>query len=164
MAQFDSRTLRNVFGQFATGVCVVTMMDKDNHFHGLTISSFNTVSLEPPLVLWSLRKQSWYAQHFLKTEAFAINVLSGHQHQVSDIFASAGSDKFHRVDHRVSSYKLPLIDGALAHLECKMWRQVDGGDHWIFIGEVVDSLHTEGEPLIFFNGRYATTAGLSIPA
>lgn len=74
MAQFDSRALRNVFGQFATGVCVVTMMDKDNNLHGLTISSFNTVSLEPPLVLWSLRKQSWYAQHFLKTEAFAINV------------------------------------------------------------------------------------------
>ncbi|WP_404808342.1 flavin reductase family protein [Mangrovibacter yixingensis] len=64
-------------------------------------------------MLWSLRKQSWYAQHFLEADAFAINVLSGHQHQVSDIFASAGS-----------GYKLPLIDGALAHLECKMWRQL----------------------------------------
>ena len=156
-ALFDKRELRNAYGKYATGVTVVTTLDGAGAPVGMTVSSFNSVSLEPALVLWSLRKESYSAAAFQSAEGFAINVLAVGQRPVSDRFAKPMADKFESVPHAISRNQLPLIEGALAQFECRKREVFDGGDHLIFIGEVIDFTLNEGDPLIFHAGRYATT-------
>lgn len=160
----DKRALRNAYGQFATGICVVTTLDPQGQPTGLTVNSFNSVSLEPALVLWSLRKESWSAQAFEAADGFAINVLAEGQREVSDRFAKPLPDKFHSVGFALGKHNMPLIHGAIAQFECLKHRQLDGGDHWIFLGEVLHFSHAQGDPLIFHGGRYATAQPAVTPA
>ncbi len=142
----------------------MTTLDPLGQPTGLTVSSFNSVSLEPALVLWSLRKESWSAAAFRAASGFAINVLSGGQREVSDRFARPMPDKFHNVEFTLGKYNMPLIQGAIAQFECQKYRQLDGGDHWIFVGEVLDFHQAQGDPLIFHGGRYATAYPAVTPA
>jgi flavin reductase (DIM6/NTAB) family NADH-FMN oxidoreductase RutF len=156
----DARILRRALGQFATGVTVITTRTADGSFVGLTCNSFAAVSLDPPLVLWSLRRHSAALPHFQQAGVFAVSVLSASQRLVSQRFAGPASDKFDGLDVKAGIDGCPLIPDALAHFECRTEHVVDGGDHAIFLGRVVRLGYRDGEPLLFSGGRYREIAPL----
>lgn len=156
--RFDRRDLRKAFGQFTTGVTVVTTRAPDGRRVGMTANSFSSVSLDPPLVLWSLARQAPSLADFTAVSHFAINVLAAHQHALSRRFSMPQEDKFRDVDCSAGTAGVPLLDGAIARFVCRNLRQYDGGDHLIFIGEVEDYEHAGGEPLAFHSGYYQVTA------
>jgi flavin reductase (DIM6/NTAB) family NADH-FMN oxidoreductase RutF len=151
---FDERDFRRALGQFATGVAIVTARNKRDRCIGLTVNSFASVSLDPPLVLWSLGKASTEYSDFMKARHFAINVLASDQHRLSRRFSAQVADRFAELDCSDSIEGCPLLKGATAHFVCRVVRKFDGGDHRIFLGEVIHYRYQEREPLIFHSGRY----------
>jgi flavin reductase (DIM6/NTAB) family NADH-FMN oxidoreductase RutF len=156
----NERRLRDTFGRFATGVTVVTARSPDGKLRGVTVNSFSAVSLDPPLVLWSLRRNAPSLADFAASSHFAVNVLSAEQAGIAQRFAQAHSDKFQSVAWAPGLGGCPLIDGALATFECIVERQIEGGDHVIFLGRVGGSACRDGDPLVFNAGRYCTIAPL----
>jgi len=152
---FDSARLRQALGQFATGITVIATRDEHEHFIGLTVNSFNSVSLEPPLILWSLSKRSRYLATFRQCSHYSISVLAAHQQDISQRFSTRHADRFQQVAHHVTELGLPLINDACAHFECRNRHQYDEGDHVIFIGLVEHCSAQGGEPLLYFNSGYA---------
>lgn len=152
--RFDRRDFRWALGQFATGVTVVSTRVKDGRRVGITVNSFSSVSLDPPLVLWSLSRQAPSLADFANASHFAINVLAANQHHLSRRFSTPLPDKFEGVECSGESAGCPLLKGATAHFVCRNIRQLDGGDHVIFLGEVEEYKWSEGEPLVFHSGRY----------
>lgn len=147
--------LRDVLGMFPTGVAVVTASGPDGQTYGITVSSFNSVSLDPPLVLFSLSRSLMSLQGLLKADAFAINFLCDDQAHLSSRFATALCDKWQGIDFHAGRTGSPVLDPALAVLECRPYAQYDGGDHVIVVGEVVHMEVDAGRhPLVFFRGRY----------
>lgn len=146
---------RRVCSFFATGVAIVTARLGEAQV-GMTINSFASVSLDPPLVMWSLREASRARPIFETSGSFAINILSAAQMPLAHRFAKSAEDVFHGQKLLPSSLGLPLIADALAHLECRTRHIYDAGDHRILVGEVIDLCAREGEPLLFFQGRYAS--------
>ena len=153
-AENDHRALRDTLGAFATGVTVVTALDPDGRAIGLTVNSFNTVSLDPPLVLWSLSLASPSLEAFRQASHFAVNVLAADQQALSERFARRNSDKFADVDWREGLGGAPLLSGCCAVLECRNEVQHAGGDHLIFIGRVEGCSRQDKAPLLFHGGRY----------
>ena len=151
---FDSRDFRRALGQFATGVTIVTARNKRGRCIGLTVNSFASVSLKPPLVLWSLGRASTEYPDFTKSKHFAINVLASDQHHLSRRFSSQIPDRFAELDCSDTLHGCPLIQGATAHFICRVVRKFSGGDHLIFLGQVIHYRYRDGEPLIFHSGRY----------
>ncbi|MGI9425988.1 MAG: flavin reductase family protein [Hyphomicrobiaceae bacterium] len=160
----DERELRDVLGCFATGVAVATTCDHDGEPVGLTISSFNSVSLNPPLILWSLARDARSHAAFCAASAFAINILSNEQKDVCMRFAKSSIDKFGGVAWHSGIRGIPVITDALATLECRHYRQYEGGDHTIFIGEVVHVDASEKAPLIYHRGALTGLATGLLPA
>lgn len=157
MPAFTPDDFRAALGQFATGVTIVTAVDDQGHLIGLTANSFNSVSLSPPLVLWSLAKQSTSMPGLLSAKAFAINVLAADQQILGERFARKGIDRFEGVAWRPGLSGAPLIAGAVATFECKHRSQHDEGDHLIFVGEVTHCARRIGAtPLLFHGGRFFT--------
>jgi flavin reductase (DIM6/NTAB) family NADH-FMN oxidoreductase RutF/flavin-dependent dehydrogenase len=152
--KFDRRGFRRALGQFATGVAIVSARGRDARPVGLTVNSFTSVSLDPPLVLWSLSKRSSSYADFSAATHFAVNVLAADQHHLSRRFSTPMPDKFAGVECTDGAEGCPLLTGATAHFVCRRLREFDGGDHVIFLGEVEDYQWHEGEPLIFHSGRY----------
>ena len=152
-----SQALRRAFGKFATGVAVVTTSGEDGAPCGLTINSFSSVSLDPPLVLWSLTGRSPNLDTFRNASHFAINILSGGQQDISARFASRVSDRFKGIDWFRGLNGLPVIRGTIATFECRRTEMVEAGDHVVFFGEVEDCEQCDLEPLVFFAGQYGTT-------
>jgi flavin reductase (DIM6/NTAB) family NADH-FMN oxidoreductase RutF len=150
----DGRAFRRCLGQYPTGVTVVTARHGDKLL-GMAVNSFAAVSLDPPLVLWSIRRESKSASDFLEASHFAVNVLASEQVEVSQRFGSGHPDRFSLTPCRVGQHGAPLIDGAIAHLECRRTVVHDGGDHLILIGQVERYSRYEGEPLVFAQGQYA---------
>lgn len=157
-APFDPRQLRAAFGQFPTGVTVVTARAADGRRIGLTANSFSSLSLDPPLVLWSLMKSAPSCSDFVATGHFAINVLAQDQIHLSRTFATPSPDKFADVACADGPGGVPLIDGGSARLVCRNVGQYDGGDHLIFIGHVVQFASFSKAPLVFHAGRYRAVA------
>lgn len=152
---WDHRLLRRTFGQFATGVTVITTRTQDGRNVGLTANSFNSLSLDPALVLWSLGTTQGSLPAFTDSSHFAINILSAAQVELSRRFASAVEDRFAGVDYVQDGLAAPLIKGCAAWLICRRRQHLHLGDHVLFIGEV-ESLGVAGEPpLLFHDGRYA---------
>ena len=151
----DPIKLRNALGQFATGVTIITTTDETGAKVGLTANSFSSVSLDPPLVLWSLAKTANSMPVFLKSEHFAIHVLHSGQREVSNHFASKAVDKFSSVDTETGLHGLPLLSECAARFQCKKAYEYEGGDHVIFVGEVLDYQQIEKDPLLFHGGKYA---------
>ncbi|WP_281783313.1 flavin reductase [Sinimarinibacterium flocculans] len=151
---FDQRELRNVLGSFVTGVTVVTTLDADGQPLGVTANSFSSVSLEPPLILWSQALTARSFPAFRDAERFVINILAEDQAQVSQRFAKAGEDKFAGVATREGIGGLPLIDGCTAYLQCRKVATYPGGDHAVFIGQVEQIERCDRKPLAFGGGRY----------
>lgn len=154
-AEFDRQELRAALGCFATGVVVVTTLGKGGAPVGLTINSFNSVSLDPPLVLWSLALSAPSLDAFRSHPAFAINILSAEQADACRQFARPAPDKFAGVGWTPGHEGVPVLDGAVANLQCRTFRRYEGGDHEIFLGEVVGLRASDREPLVYHRGRFA---------
>jgi len=152
---FDSTHFRSALAQFATGVTLVTARGLAGQPIGLTVSSFNSVSLDPPLILWSLSKTSSSLEALQRYPYFAVNVLSSSQHRLAIRFASKVEDRFDGTAWHNGPHDLPLIDQAAAHFVCRHYQQHEAGDHLIFIGEVLSCSHTNEAPLIFHAGGFA---------
>jgi len=150
----DTKALRRCLGKFATGVTVVTCCNPDGDPRGITANSFSSVSLEPPLILWNIAKVSNSLNAFLKAEFFAINVLSAEQQAQSAHFARSDHTLFEHVDFELNAEGAPVLPGSLAVFECRTHQVHDCGDHHIIVGEVLRFHSEEGEPLLFFGGRY----------
>ncbi len=149
------RDLRSALGRFPTGVAVVTALDADGLAVGLTISSFNTVSLEPPLVVWSLQLCSRHLLTFDTTRHYAINVLSADQIEVSNLFASSLDRAFDAVAWAPGLSGVPLLAGCCAWLEVENFQQLDGGDHRLYLGKVRRfAADPAPAPLVFHDGDY----------
>lgn len=152
----DPRQLRNALGRFATGVTVITTCVEGKR-EGLTANSFSALSLDPPLVLWSIVRRSASLPAFLASRNFAVNVLGADQRELSHRFATPAPDKFQALAGVEAGIgETPLLPGALASFECETERTEDGGDHVLFIGRVRRIRYGDGDPLIFSGGRYAT--------
>ncbi len=160
---FTDRAFRDALGTFATGVCVVTTRSAGapGGFVGLTVNSFTSVSLDPPLVLWCLGKDSDRAGVFLNTDSFAVSVLAADQEDLSRAFAGddeagAGTGS---VPTRTGVTGTPMLEGALAQIDCMVEARHDGGDHIILVGRVAElASKASGQPLLYFRGDYGTLA------
>lgn len=156
---FDASQFRSALGQFPTGVAVITALDAESRPLGITMSSFNSVSINPPLVLFSLDRRALSLEPMRQASHYAVNVLSKEQIELSNKFARAMEDKWENVAFETRHTGAPLLTGALAHFECKPYAHYDGGDHVIFVGEVVSFTSSDhSAPLVFCRGRYAEIA------
>lgn len=153
-SEVNTRELRAAFGQYATGVTVVTADLGGGKRVGMTANSFTSVSLDPPLILWCPGRNSASTEHFRLSTHFGINVLAREQHHLSRQFATPAEDKFAGVDVIEDPSGVPLIAGALAHFVCRTVSTHEAGDHLILVGEVEDFRVHGGEPLVFHSGRY----------
>ncbi|MFG1328852.1 flavin reductase family protein [Xanthobacter autotrophicus] len=152
---FDPSSFRKALGSFATGVCVVTARSGDGNAIGVTCSSFNSVSLDPPLVLWSLAKRAFSLPVFQAAEHWAINILSSEQEHFSNRFARSGEDKFDDVATELGIGNVPLLRDCCARFQCKHEHRYDGGDHVILVGRVLQFDRSDRQPLVFHSGQYS---------
>ena len=151
----DVRDLRNALGRFATGVTLVTAVADTQKALGMTANSFSSVSLDPPLILWSLQNNSDVYDVFATPRFFAINVLSSEQQGHSNQYAKKGEHELNPSHYRLGKYGAPLIRHALVTFECELYATHDGGDHVIIVGLVKDVYERPtGDPLLFHQGRY----------
>ena len=157
MDSFSARDFRTALGCFATGIAIMTAREPDGRFVGITVNSFSSVSLDPPLVSFCLDRNANSLNGFLSAAHFGVNVLSEGQEPLSAAFArSSGGDKFVGVDFTVGENGCPLLADCLTHLECIREAVHDAGDHLLVIGRVIRlGQRTEGRPLLYFRGRYA---------
>lgn len=152
----DPRVLRRALGNFATGVTIVTAATPEGERTGVTANSFNSVSLDPPLVLWSLDKRSGSCGVFEAATHFAVNILASDQIPLSNQFARPNTDKFAGVALREGHGGSLLFEGCAASFQCEKHQVIDAGDHWILIGRVLDFEDGGHAPLLYHQGRYAT--------
>jgi flavin reductase (DIM6/NTAB) family NADH-FMN oxidoreductase RutF len=155
MTPFTSQELRKGFSSFATGVTVITCLDADQHAHGITISSFNTVSLEPPLILWSLKKHSHLMPNFEVGHKQLIHVLERSQEAMAMHFATVKENQFINIPHKIAASGLTQIEGCSAYFECETVSVHTGGDHNIIVARVLNLKHApESHPLIFAHSKF----------
>lgn len=151
---FDARELRHVLGTFVTGVTVVTTLDESGRPVGITANSFSSVSLDPPLILWSQALAAPSHPTYRDCDRFAINILSEGQIDIANRFARPSTNKFEGIALRSRAGELPLVEGCAAYLLCRNMARYPGGDHVVFIGEVETVERTSLRPLVFGKGRY----------
>lgn len=154
-AEVEPAMLKRAFGSFATGITIVTGMRPDGEPFGLTASSFQAVSLAPPLVLYNVQRGAASLNFLAESRVFCANVLRHDQAWMARQFAERRPDRFSGVEYTPGLDACPLIEGALATFECRLWNTYDGGDHVIVIGNVVrQHCVEEGEPLVYFRGGF----------
>lgn len=148
------REFRRTLGQFATGVTAMTTRAPGGAPVGMTVSSFNSLSLDPPLILWSIARSTPSFAYFQVGDTFAVNVLSADQEAVARQLARSSSDKFDGIAARSGLNGVPLIDGCIAYLECSVWARYPGGDHDIIVGRVLRIFNIGKAPLLFHGGAF----------
>ncbi len=156
--ELDAREFRNALGAFPTGVCLATTLGPGGRAEGLTINSFSSVSVSPPMILWSLGRNASSAPVFRDAEHFAISVFSADDRDLSSHFAKPSSDKFASFARRFTAgrHGIPLVVNAVATFECRACQRYYGGDHVLLVGAVEHYAHSpERAPLVFHRGRYA---------
>ena len=153
--QVDTRAFRRALGNLATGVTVVTAADASGRKVGVTANSFNSVSLDPPLILWSIDKRSTSHAVFEAATHFAVNVLAADQIDLSNNFARPREDRFAEIEYQAGAGGAPVLADCSARFECEKYQQVDGGDHWIMIGKVVAFDDCGRSPLLYHQGAYS---------
>tara|TARA_R110000787_G_scaffold286188_1_gene403646 strand:+ start:14251 stop:14742 length:492 start_codon:yes stop_codon:yes gene_type:complete len=154
--EFDTRSFRDALGLFVTGVTVITARNEAGVPFGVTANSFNSVSMDPPLILWSLSRASRNVSAFKKAEHFCVHILRENQQELSRRFAMSDIDKFEGMEFEPGAGGVPILPGSAARLECRTYAQHDGGDHVIFLGEVIRiAADHDARPLLFHGGRYA---------
>ncbi|WP_118857462.1 flavin reductase family protein [Sphingomonas mesophila] len=159
MTAVDPLALRQALGSFVTGVTIVTARDPAGEPVGLTVSSFNSVSLDPPLVLWSLSLKSASLPSFREARSWAVHVLSAGQEAMSARFATPGADRFADLALADGPEGAPQLPDFAARFGCAATFEYEGGDHAIFVGHVADLQRREAEPLVYHGGRYGRVAG-----
>ncbi len=157
---FDANYFRKALSQFATGITVITTRLNDGSLVGLTASSFNSVSLDPPLVLWSLSNQSSSMTAFQHASHYVINVLSADQASLAEQFARKNVNRFEQVDFTLSTHGHPILNGSAAWFECKNRSRYTEGDHVIFVGEVERCNVAPQAALVYHGSAFATTASI----
>jgi flavin reductase (DIM6/NTAB) family NADH-FMN oxidoreductase RutF len=146
---------RAALGRFASGITVVTSVDKQGRAHGMTVSAFCSVSLDPPLILVTISKDTGSHYSIAESGKFVVNILREDQEHVSELFAAPVPDRFSEARYIESQHGVPVIEGALANLECDLRYSHEGGDHTIYVGEITDAhMSDDGAPLIHFRGGY----------
>jgi 3-hydroxy-9,10-secoandrosta-1,3,5(10)-triene-9,17-dione monooxygenase reductase component len=158
MQTIDPILFRNALGSFVTGVTVITTRDSDGKGVGLTANSFASVSLDPPLVLWSIGKTATCFNAFETASHFAIHILHSGQENISRHFATKNAEKFSEIKHEIGAGNTPLLSDYSARFVCSVEHRYPGGDHIILVGRVVDYDNREKEPLVFYKGQYKTLA------
>jgi flavin reductase (DIM6/NTAB) family NADH-FMN oxidoreductase RutF len=154
LSKIESLVYRRTCARFTTGITVVTTLDSHGHPHGMTVNSFSSVSLDPPLVLVSIDLKNAILGHFISSSWFAINILAEHQEDLSRRFSRTSENRFIDVNWHAGPSGTPLLDGVLAQLECSVVRTFDVGDHTVLIGEVRRAGYTDGKPLVYFDSAY----------
>lgn len=152
--ELENRRFRDALRRFATGVTIITTSTPEGVPIGLTANSFNSVSLTPPMVLWSLNRHSRSLDAFTAATHFAVNVLCAEQMPLAAQFAAPIEDRFEGVAWSRGGSTVPLFEGCVAWFECRSAFQYEGGDHVIFVGEVVDFGHSDRTPLLYAGGTY----------
>ncbi|MBP9791709.1 MAG: flavin reductase family protein [Rickettsiales bacterium] len=153
-----TKLFKQCMGKFTTGITVVTTQTETNKL-GVTINSFNSVSLNPLLILFSLKKQSCHYQHFLQCKNFTVNILSNSQEKYVNLFASHNIDTWSHVelDTKNPITNSPALKNCLAFLECEIYAKYDGGDHTIIVGKVINLINNENNnPLVYYRGEFLT--------
>jgi flavin reductase (DIM6/NTAB) family NADH-FMN oxidoreductase RutF len=157
--EIDTRALRHALSRFATGVCIVTALGPDGDRLGMTVNSFSSVSLEPPLVLFSIARSCLSFEGWMSAKCYGVNVIAAHQAALSNRFARALSDKWADLKVETGHRGVPLLPDAIARFGCERECRYDGGDHVILLSRVVDfDFAAEADPLCFFAGRYRSLA------
>ena len=161
---FDPRTFRDTLGLFVTGVTVITTRDAAGEPVGITANSFNSVSLDPPLVLWSVGLKALSLSAFSTATAYAVHILRDDQAELSQRFAKSGTDKFQGLPVESGLHDVPLLQDCAARLECLPYAQHAAGDHTLFIAEVHRFISdSNAMPLVYHGGRYAELADKPVP-
>ena len=148
------RPLKNAFGRFATGIGVATCVDRNGKFVAITINSFTSVSLEPPLVLWCIENKASSYPAFAEADSYAVSILGAEQQPASDRFARFGSTPLSPDEVEIFETGAPLLKNRLAGFDCRITRRHAAGDHHILVGEVVHFSSRDGAPLVYFASRY----------
>lgn len=162
---FSAREFRDALGAFATGVTIVTTRDENSgELIGMTASSFNSVSVDPPLILWSVTRGAHSAEIFESAGFFNVHILTSNQINLSNKFAEVGGDKFARVKFELDDNGIAKIADVAVRLDCRQWAVYDGGDHSIIVGEVLNLERTKADGLVFSNGSYATAHPVPTPS
>ncbi|WP_321392566.1 flavin reductase family protein [Emcibacter sp.] len=156
MSEINPSEFRRALGRFATGVTIITTRDQAGTPVGITANSFNSVSLDPPMVLWSLARTANSLEAFMTCDHFAVHILAAHQIDLSNKFASRGIDKFAGQAVTSGLGGVPLLDDYATRFQCRTLQRHDGGDHIIFVGEVLDFSEQDAPPLLFHGGSYAS--------
>jgi flavin reductase (DIM6/NTAB) family NADH-FMN oxidoreductase RutF len=156
--EVSSEEFRRACGRFATGVAIASVVDERGTAHGLTVSSFTSVSLHPPLLLICLGHDVTMIEEFRRASHFGINILRKEDRELSQRFATKGLDKFKGIAWRTGQTGVPLIDCALTTIECETHQRITSGDHDILVGRVVATRVGDGAPLIYYASRYRTLA------
>lgn len=151
----DSDTFRSVLGRFASGVTILTARDDAGRDHGMTVSAFCSISLQPPLVLACIDHAASMHALLLTHPRFGVNILSSSQEAYSRRFADEADDRFDGIAYRRGDSGVVLLEDALAHLECRVAAHHDAGDHTLFVAEVERAEPREGRPLLYYRGGYA---------
>jgi len=149
---------RHALSRFASGVTVATTLDAAGHPHGLTVSAFCSVSLDPPLVLICIERSAPSHDAFADRAAFVVNILHESQAGISQQFATPAVDKFDAIPSRPGIDGIPVLEESLATLECRLRYRHEGGDHSIFVGEVENTYVNDGKPLVYFRSSYGTVS------
>ncbi len=155
---FDGAQFRQLMGRFATGVTIITCDDAKGGLHGMTANSLTSVSLDPPLLLICVDHRASMLAPLLERRGFVVNVLEQHQEALSRRFAGKHEDRFDGIGYATGRLGMPLLDGALAHLECAFHDAIEAGDHTIVLGRVITGTAHDGRPLCYFRGGYAALA------
>lgn len=158
----DPAIFRQVLGSYPTGVCVISALNEDDEPVGMVVGTFTSVSLDPPLVGFLPDKKSTSWPQIERAGHFCVNVLASDQQEICRQLAARGRQKFASIEFTISEHNLPVIDNAIARIECSIHSVTDAGDHWFVLGNVL-SLETtrEGDPMLFYRGRYGSFVDLA---
>lgn len=151
----ERKRFRSALGSFATGVTVVTARHPEGFDVGVTANSFNSVSLDPPMILWSLNRTSRSLPAFVEGEGFVVHILASDQKAISNRFATSEQDKFADLDFERGVGGAPMLEGCAARFQCRLAFRYDGGDHEILVGEVLSFDHNDRRPIVYHGGQYA---------
>ena len=152
--QLTEKQFRDALGQFTTGVSIVTAAPEGFEPVGVTVNSFTSVSIEPPLILWCLKVDSVVFPVFKAAQHFSVNILADNQRELSERHADKTRHTLETGSYQTAASGSPVLNNAICSLNCSVWSRYDGGDHVIILGEIEDITANPGEPLVFFRGKY----------
>jgi len=152
--QLEPRSLRQLLGQYATGITVVTALDVNQRKIGMPANSSTSVSLDPPLILWNIAKSATHFEDFRQAEYVAINILNEDQYLESNHFSKSADDKFEGLDDVDEYIGIPILNKSLTTFVCRQYELHEAGDHYIIVGQIEACRNQMGNPLVFHNGQY----------